>query len=168
MARHIGILRNATALAFDRQARRMQALPFVMMLLAATLLLLAAAPARADSFYFGYSDGYRGGYPGGYYGPPGHRHRGPPPRYVPGYWGPPPVYYRAPPRVVYVEPPPRVVYVQPQSQASISALPSSPVYQAANGQYCREYQSTVMVGGVPQPSYGTACLMPDGIWRVVN
>ena len=168
MAMNIGNPGKAVALSVDGKAWPKRIVSLAMLALAATLLLLAAAPARADSFYFGYSGGYRSGYPGGYYGPPGHRHRGPPPRYVPGYWGPPPVYYRAPPRVVYVEPPPRVVYVQPQSQASISALPSSPVYQAANGQYCREYQSTVMVGGVPQPSYGTACLMPDGIWRVVN
>ena len=173
MARNAGNTRNGAILVIDlahaRQAWLKRLLPFAIMLLAATMLLLAAAPAKADSFYFGYSDGYSRGYPGSYYGPPGHRHRyHGPPRYAPAYWGPPPVYYRAPPRVVYVEPPPRVVYVQPQTQANISAVPNGPVYQTATGQYCREYQSTVMVGGMPQPSYGTACLMPDGVWRVMN
>jgi|GEM_PF-4570556 len=62
-------------------------------------------------------------------------------------------------------PPPRVVYVQP---APIQAVPVSPPYTDPLGRYCREYQSTVMVGGRPQPGYGTACLMPDGQWRVVD
>ena len=35
---------------------------------------------------------------------------------------------------------------------SSCAVPSSPVYQAANGQYCREYQGTVTVNGRVQPT----------------
>lgn len=41
-------------------------------------------------------------------------------------------------------------------------------YEQAPGQYCREYQQTVTVGGERQSSYGTACRMPDGSWKVVN
>ncbi|MGE5478415.1 MAG: RT0821/Lpp0805 family surface protein [Bacteroidales bacterium] len=41
-------------------------------------------------------------------------------------------------------------------------------YEAAPGQYCREYQQTVTVGGQQQQSYGTACRQPDGSWRVQN
>ncbi len=37
-----------------------------------------------------------------------------------------------------------------------------------NGQYCREYQTTVTVGGEYQQAYGTACRQPDGSWKVVN
>jgi surface antigen len=41
-------------------------------------------------------------------------------------------------------------------------------YQAANGQYCREYTQTVTIGGKPQTSYGTACRQPDGQWKIVS
>ena len=128
---------------------------------------LPASQAKADSFFFGISSGhhhrhhdhhYRHRYHHHYHGY--HRHH---------YWSGYHHYYRppivvAPPPVVYHAPPP-VVYSAPPV---ISAVPSSPVYQAANGQYCREYQGTVTVNGRSQPSYGTACLMPDGSWRVVN
>jgi surface antigen len=36
------------------------------------------------------------------------------------------------------------------------------------GNYCREYQQTVTVGGKTQQAYGTACRQPDGTWKVVN
>lgn len=137
-------------------------------LAAASWLVFAPAPAKADSFAFSYSSGDYRRYP--YYGPRygyGHYHR-PPPRYYGSY-------YYAPPPVVYAPPPPPVVYAPPVYAAPpvypapvISAAPASPVYQAPNGQYCREYQGGVSVGGYPQRGYGTACLMPDGSWRVVN
>lgn len=38
----------------------------------------------------------------------------------------------------------------------------------ATGQYCREYQQTVVVGGQKQQSYGTACRQPDGNWRITS
>ena len=43
-----------------------------------------------------------------------------------------------------------------------------PAYQTATGAYCREYQSSVVVGGQVQSGYGTACRQPDGNWVVVN
>jgi surface antigen len=43
-----------------------------------------------------------------------------------------------------------------------------PAYQTSNGQYCREYQQTVVVGGETQSAYGRACRQPDGTWRIVN
>jgi surface antigen len=36
------------------------------------------------------------------------------------------------------------------------------------GEYCREYQQTVVVGGRSEQAYGTACRQPDGSWKVVN
>jgi surface antigen len=36
------------------------------------------------------------------------------------------------------------------------------------GNYCREYQQTVQVGGKTEQAYGTACRQPDGTWKVVN
>ena len=40
-------------------------------------------------------------------------------------------------------------------------------HNAATGDYCREFQQTVTVGGETQQAYGTACRQPDGAWRVV-
>lgn len=33
--------------------------------------------------------------------------------------------------------------------------------------YCREYTSVIQVGGRSETGYGTACLQPDGAWKVV-
>jgi surface antigen len=41
-------------------------------------------------------------------------------------------------------------------------------YRNPAGDYCREFQQTVTIGGQPQQSYGTACRQPDGTWRMVN
>jgi surface antigen len=41
-------------------------------------------------------------------------------------------------------------------------------YQKRSGQYCREYQQKVIIGGKEHDSYGTACRMPDGSWKVQN
>jgi surface antigen len=41
-------------------------------------------------------------------------------------------------------------------------------YQTASGQYCREYQQEIVVGGERQQSYGTACRQPDGTWKIQN
>jgi hypothetical protein len=144
-----------------------------------------AGPAAADSFYFGFSSGgprhYYGDrhYGPGYYGPRhygpgyyGHRRGwGPPPRVV--YYGYP-YYYAPPPRAVYVYPrtvpvaPPPVVYFPVPRGPAVGANASSPVYQTPEGQYCREYQGMLNIGGQQQPSYGTACLQPDGSWRLMN
>lgn len=34
------------------------------------------------------------------------------------------------------------------------------------GAYCREFQTTVVIGGKPQSSYGTACRQPNGDWKM--
>src|SRR5229473_2476287 len=73
--------------------------------------------------------------------------------------GGPPAYY-APP--TYYAPP---AYYPPAS-APAYAAPAGDAQ--AQGQTCREYQSTTMIDGRPQPTYGTACLQPDGTWRIVN
>jgi len=41
-------------------------------------------------------------------------------------------------------------------------------YQAAEGQYCREYIQTVRIGGQEQQAYGTACRQPDGTWMIIQ
>jgi len=41
-------------------------------------------------------------------------------------------------------------------------------YQSQNGQYCREYQQNITVGGQAHQAYGTACRQPDGSWKIVS
>jgi surface antigen len=36
------------------------------------------------------------------------------------------------------------------------------------GRYCREYTTTVLIGGQPKQAYGTACRQPDGSWERVG
>jgi surface antigen len=55
----------------------------------------------------------------------------------------------------------------PDSGHSGTVTPE-PAFQTADGQYCREYQTTVTVGGQTEMAYGTACRQPDGSWKVVN
>jgi len=55
----------------------------------------------------------------------------------------------------------------PDSGHSGTVTPQ-PAYQTAEGSYCREYQTTVTVGGQTESAYGTACRQPDGSWRVVQ
>src|SRR5262249_47839362 len=38
-------------------------------------------------------------------------------------------------------------------------------YQS-NGQYCREYQTTVTIDNKQEKGYGTACRQPDGSWKI--
>lgn len=47
----------------------------------------------------------------------------------------------------------------------------TPVRQGTNdatGEYCREFQQTVTIGGQTQQAYGVACRQPDGSWRIVQ
>ncbi|HVJ55822.1 MAG TPA: hypothetical protein VM689_25390 [Aliidongia sp.] len=71
-------------------------------------------------------------------------------------YAPPPVIY-APPPVVYAAPPPVVYAPQP-----------APAYAPAPPSNCQPYSSTQNIGGVPQQVTGTACLQPDGTWRIVK
>jgi len=73
----------------------------------------------------------------------------------------------------YIAPPP-MVYAPPATSTIIMTAPTlpanqtSPTYTDEAGRTCREYQSTVIVGDQQQQAYGTACLQPDGTWRVTQ
>ncbi|MBX6321086.1 MAG: glycine zipper 2TM domain-containing protein [Rhodospirillaceae bacterium] len=41
-------------------------------------------------------------------------------------------------------------------------------YQDASGQWCRQYQTSIVVDGRAQTGTGTACRQPDGTWRIVS
>ena len=70
--------------------------------------------------------------------------------YPPAYYYPPPAYYY----------PPRAYYVPPLAAPS-AAAPQS-------GGNCREYQTTTVIEGRPQPAYGTVCRQPNGSCRIVR
>lgn len=114
------------------------------------LALAAVHPVPAEARGFvGFSFGMPLFGPPAYYPPPVYDYPLPPP----AYYYPPPTYYAPPPPAYYAPPP---AYYAP------------PPVQAPAGQECREYRSTVNVGGVRQPIYGTACRQPDGSWRIVQ
>ncbi len=58
-------------------------------------------------------------------------------------------------------------WTNPDTGHSGSVTPTR-TYQASNGQYCREYEQSVTIGGKAQKSYGTACRQPDGSWKLVS
>jgi surface antigen len=55
----------------------------------------------------------------------------------------------------------------PDSGNSGTVTPTR-TYQDNSGQYCREYQQTITVGGKQEQSYGTACRQSDGSWKIVS
>jgi hypothetical protein len=40
--------------------------------------------------------------------------------------------------------------------------------QDSSGNHCREFQQEITVGGQTEQAYGTACLQPDGAWKIVS
>ena len=60
-----------------------------------------------------------------------------------------------------------IAWNNPESGNSGTYTPVRDGYTQA-GLYCREYQTTVTVGGKVESAYGTACQQPDGSWQVVN
>jgi surface antigen len=61
-----------------------------------------------------------------------------------------------------------IVWSNPESGHSGTITPVREGRVASTGEYCREFQQTVTVGGQNQQAYGTACRQPDGSWRVVQ
>ena len=66
-------------------------------------------------------------------------------------YAPPMTYGFYPPPPTYVAPPaPPPIYVDQEAQT-----------------YCRPYSQQIIIDGQTQESYGTACLEPDGTWRIM-
>ena len=61
----------------------------------------------------------------------------------------------------------QIAWSNPESGHSGTITPRREGNDSA-GNYCREYQQTVQVGGKTEQAYGTACRQPDGTWKVVN
>ncbi len=58
-------------------------------------------------------------------------------------------------------------WVNPDSHAQYTVTPTKTV-TASNGQPCREYSTSAMVGGKQQQIYGKACRDASGAWKVVS
>lgn len=66
-----------------------------------------------------------------------------------------------------------VVYQQPQiiyrtAAPQIVTVPPAPRYADNDSEYCREFQSTIIIDNQPQPAYGTACQQPDNSWKFIH
>lgn len=60
-----------------------------------------------------------------------------------------------------------VTWNNPQSGAMGTITPMRDGRTSA-GEYCREYQQTIVVDGKTERAFGTACQQPDGSWRIIN
>ena len=61
-----------------------------------------------------------------------------------------------------------IAWNNPESGNSGTFKPTRDGTNTATGEYCREYQTTVNVGGKTESAYGTACRQPDGSWRITK
>jgi hypothetical protein len=104
----------------------------------------------------------------GVYPPHYHHHRryyyGPRTYYYPRYYYGPPAYYYPPPVYYYESPPPAQVIVVPAPAPATAPAPNTAISQ----NHCREYTTTMAINGQPQQVTGTACLQPDGTWRIIR
>ena len=41
-------------------------------------------------------------------------------------------------------------------------------YHSTRGEYCREFQQDIQIGGQIERGYGTACRRPDGSWEIIS
>lgn len=58
-------------------------------------------------------------------------------------------------------------WVNPDTGHSGTHTPTR-TYRSDSGQYCREFQQTVTIGGRTEEAYGRACREEDGAWRIVS
>lgn len=58
-----------------------------------------------------------------------------------------------------------ITWNNPESGNHGAVTPTRDGY-ADNGEYCREYQQTIYVGGQQETGYGVACRQPDGTWKI--
>jgi surface antigen len=69
---------------------------------------------------------------------------------------------------VVIEPAPPIAY-NGYTPNYVAPPAPPPTYVDPNaGTYCREYSQEIRIDGELKESYGTACLQPDGSWRIVQ
>lgn len=58
-------------------------------------------------------------------------------------------------------------WVNPDTGVSEAVVPVR-TFESDQGQPCREFQRTIIIGGREEQGYGTACRQPDGTWHIVS
>jgi surface antigen len=61
----------------------------------------------------------------------------------------------------------RIVWNNPNTGHSGTVTPTREG-RRPSGEYCREFQSDITVGGQHEKGYGTACRQQDGSWKIVS
>ena len=61
-----------------------------------------------------------------------------------------------------------IAWSNPESGNSGTVTPVREGTHRGTGEYCREFQQTVTVGGRNEEAYGTACRQADGTWQIVG
>ena len=61
----------------------------------------------------------------------------------------------------------QIAWNNPESGHSGSVTPTRDG-TSDSGNYCREFDETVSIGGKIEQAYGIACRQPDGTWRIVQ
>lgn len=59
-----------------------------------------------------------------------------------------------------------ITWSNPQTGNYGTVTPTREGTRQATGEYCREFQQTVTVGGQQEQAYGVACRKPDGQWEI--
>lgn len=57
-----------------------------------------------------------------------------------------------------------ITWNDPDKGAVYKVTPEAAV-RVSPGQYCREYQTTIVISGRKRQAYGKACRQPDGTWK---
>lgn len=60
-----------------------------------------------------------------------------------------------------------VAWNNPDSKVTGTVI-AQPAVQQSNGQYCREFTQTVVIGGQNEQAHGNACRQPDGTWAITQ
>jgi surface antigen len=61
-----------------------------------------------------------------------------------------------------------VAWSNPKSGNSGSITPVREGKNTSTGEYCREYETTINVGGKSEKAVGRACRQPDGTWLIIQ
>ena len=81
-----------------------------------------------------------------------------------------PYYYRDHTLVIYPDrsweraPAEKIYWIEDNNQVALPQQTS----QQSEERYCREYTADADVQGRTQQIYGTACMQPDGSWRIID
>ena len=62
----------------------------------------------------------------------------------------------------------QISWRNPDSGNSGTVTPVREGTNNATGEYCREFQQNVTIGGKTEQAFGTACRQPDGSWHIID